>query len=83
MANGCYWASSGLTAAYGAVARYVFDVGNWDNCAWVVFHGASGHPASPHYADQHAAWAAAEMVPMLYDWSVIAKTGDRLVLQPA
>src|SRR5262249_13414850 len=83
MANGCYWASSSLTAAYGAVARYVFDVGNWDNCAWIVFHGASGHPASPHYADQHRAWAAAEMVPMLYDWSVIAKAGDRLVLQPA
>ena len=83
MANGCYWASSGLTAAYGAVARYVFDVGNWDNCTWVVFHGASGHPASPHYADQHAAWAAAEMVPMLYDWRVIAKAGDRLALRPA
>ena len=82
MANGCYWASSGLTAAYGAVARYVFDVGNWDNCAWVVFHGASGHPASPHYADQHPAWASTEMVPMLYDWSVIAKAGDRFVLQP-
>jgi penicillin amidase len=83
MANGCYWASSGLTAAYGAVARYVFDVGNWNNCAWIVFHGASGHPASPHHADQHAAWAAAELVPMLYDWSVIANAGDRLVLQPA
>jgi penicillin G amidase len=83
MANGCYWASSGLPAAYGAVARYVFDVGNWDNCAWVVFHGASGHPASPHYADQHPAWASTEMVPMLYDWSMIVKAGDRLVLQPA
>lgn len=83
MANGCYWASSGLTAAYGAVARYVFDVGNWDDCAWVIFHGASGHPASPHYADQHSAWASAEMVPMLYDWSVIANAGDRLILRPA
>ena len=83
MANGCYWASSGLTAAYGAVARYVFDVGNWDNCAWVVFHGASGHSTSPHYADQHPAWASTEMVPMLYDWGVIAKARDRLVLQPA
>ena len=81
MANGCYWAS-GLPAAYGAVARYVFDVGNWDNCAWVVFHGASGDPLSPHYADQHPLWAAAAMVPMLYDWSVIAKAGDQLVLQP-
>ncbi len=83
MVNGCYWASSGLTASYGAVARYVFDVGNWNNSTWVVFHGASGHQASPHHADQHPLWAAAKMVPMLYDWSVIAGEGDKLVLQPA
>ncbi|WP_246791302.1 penicillin acylase family protein [Bradyrhizobium commune] len=83
MANGCYWASSGLTAAYGAVARYVFDVGNWDNSAWVVFHGASGHPASPHFADQHASWASVQMVPMLYDWGTITKASDQLVLKPS
>jgi penicillin amidase len=47
----------------------------------VVFHGASGDPLSRHYADQHPLWAAASMVPMLYDWSVIAKAGDQLVLQ--
>jgi len=82
MANGCYW-TSGLSASYGAVGRYVFDVGRWENCAWAVFHGASGHPASPHYADQHPAWASAKMVPMLYDWSVIARAGDKLVLEPA
>jgi hypothetical protein len=29
------------------VARYVFDVGNWDNCTWIVVGGASGDPASP------------------------------------
>jgi penicillin amidase len=68
MANRCYWASSGLNAAYGAVARYVFDVGNWNDCAWVVVHGASGHPASPHYADHHSAWASAE-------WSRCCATG--------
>jgi penicillin G amidase len=82
MANGCYWAS-GLTAAYGAVARYVFDVGNWDNCAWVVFHGASGDPLSPHYADQHPVWASTAVVPMLYDWSAIAQAGERFMLRPA
>jgi penicillin amidase len=83
MANGCYWATSSLNAAYGAVARYVFDVGNWDNSAWVVFHGASGHPASPHFADQHTLWASVKMVPMLYDWSKIAKASDQLVLEPS
>ncbi|BBK31593.1 penicillin amidase [Stella humosa] len=63
--------SIGLPAMYGAVARYVFDVGNWDACQWAVFHGASGHPGSPNYADQNAAWTEGRLVPMLYGWDRI------------
>jgi len=70
LANGLL-AAAGPTAAYGALARYVFDVGDWDNSRWAVFHGVSGQPGSPHYTDQHAAWAASEMVPMLYDWKAV------------
>lgn len=62
-ANGLI-APAGPAAAYGALARYAFDVGAWENSRWVVFLGASGHPASPHYADQHADWAACRMRPM-------------------
>jgi len=36
-----------------------------------VFHGASGHPASPFYRNQNATWARGELVPMLYDWDTI------------
>ncbi|TPG59864.1 penicillin acylase family protein [Roseomonas nepalensis] len=64
-------ASAGTAAAYGPLARYAFDVGHWEACRWAVFHGASGRPGSPHYADQHAAWAACEMVPMRYAWTGI------------
>ncbi|HEY4250544.1 MAG TPA: penicillin acylase family protein [Roseomonas sp.] len=71
LANGLLPAS-GPAATYGALARYVFDVGNWENCRWAVFHGASGHPGSPHFADQHAEWAATRMVPMTYGWEAIA-----------
>lgn len=71
MANGIACAA-GPQASYGALSRYVFDVGNWDACEWVVFHGVSGHPGSPHYADQVAPWSACRMVPMLYDWKRIA-----------
>jgi penicillin amidase len=71
LANG-FMAASGPAAAYGALARYAFDVGAWENSRWVVFHGASGHPGSPHYADQHEAWAATRMVPMLHDWAGLA-----------
>ncbi|WP_295854889.1 penicillin acylase family protein [Tardiphaga sp.] len=66
-----YIARLGMKATYAALSRYVFDVGAWDNCQWIVFHGASGHPASPSYDNQNAAWAEGKMVPMLYDWDRI------------
>jgi penicillin G amidase len=80
-ATGCR-AESGTAAVYGAVARYVFDVGNWDNCTWVVVGGASGDPASPHYTDQHDAWSKCELIPMRYDWNAIAAAGPQLTLRP-
>jgi penicillin amidase len=49
-----------MRATYAALSRYVFDVGAWDNCQWIVFHGASGHPGSPTYDNQNAIWAAGE-----------------------
>jgi penicillin amidase len=61
----------GFQATSSALSRYVFDVGAWNNCRWIVFHGASGHPASPYYANQNATWAKGELVPMLYDWEAI------------
>lgn len=80
-ANGCV-SQLGLQAAYGAVARYVFDVGNWDNCSWISVAGASGIPDSEHYADQHEPWSRCELIPMLYDWTTISAEGNELVLNP-
>ena len=68
--------ASGPAGTYGALCRYVFDVGDWGNCRWAVFHGASGHPGSPHYADQNADWSACRMVPMRYDWTDIVGTAE-------
>ncbi|MEA2727465.1 MAG: penicillin amidase [Acetobacteraceae bacterium] len=65
--------AAGPAATYGALSRYVFDVGKWDESQWVVFHGVSGQPGSPHYADQNPAWSGCTMVPMRYDWMVIEK----------
>lgn len=82
-ANGAY-ASGGVAASYGPVARYAFDVGVWDDSRWVVFHGASGHPGSPHYGDQNALWAKGEMVPAPYTAAAVdASAAARLVLRPA
>jgi penicillin amidase len=69
-----YVARLGFKAQSGSLCRYVFDVGAWDNCRWVVFHGASGHPHSKWYDNQNAIWAKGEMMPMLYDWTTIAGT---------
>lgn len=75
--------AAGATATYAALSRYVFDVGNWENSRWVVFHGASGHPGSPHYADQNAPWSAGEMVSMRYGWAGIeAHATATQTLQP-
>ena len=76
--------AAGPTATYGALCRYVFDVGDWDNSRWAVFGGASGVPGSPHYADQTAPWSACEMVPMRYAWPGIeAAAAAKTVLRPA
>jgi len=80
-ATGCR-AESGMTAVYGAVARYVFDVGNWDNSTWIVVDGASGDPASPHYTDQHEPWSRCALIPMRYDWSTITTQSPQLTLHP-
>jgi penicillin amidase len=70
-ATGCS-GSVGARAVYGSLSRYIFDVGAWENCRWIVFHGASGEPGSAWHMNQNAIWAAGEMVPMLYDWAKIA-----------
>ncbi len=61
----------GVRTAYASLCRYVFDVGAWERCSWVVFHGASGQPGSRFYANQNPVWARGETVPMLYDWNTI------------
>jgi penicillin amidase len=73
-------------AGYGvtvlSVARYVFDLGDWERSGWVVPLGASGHPGSSHYADQLPMWAETRLVPMRYDWARIradAETHQTLV----
>jgi penicillin G amidase len=67
-----------------AVARYCFDTSDWDNSGWVVPLGASGHPGSPHYADQVEAWREVRLVPMRYDWGRIAREAETVQrLSPA
>ena len=56
--------------------RYIHDTGDWNRSLWVVPLGASGHPGSPHYADQGPLWATVRYVPQLWDWDDIEKSGE-------
>jgi len=75
---------NGTRAIYGSVARYVFDLADWDNSRWVVFHGSSGHPGDPHYSDQNPLWANGDMVPMAWSEAAVAAHAAGVVtLTPA
>ncbi len=63
------------------VARYVFDVADWDRSGWVVPHGVHGDPASVHHADQLQRWADVELSPMRYSTAAVdAATESTTVL---
>ncbi|HEV2993420.1 MAG TPA: penicillin acylase family protein [Acidimicrobiia bacterium] len=72
----------GVTTA--SVARYVFDLDDWDRSAWIVPLGAAGDAASPHFADQQPLWAAGTLVPMRYGWDGITEHAESTTtLRPA
>jgi penicillin amidase len=71
----------GFAVTNTSVARYCFDLADWDNSGWVVPLGASGHPGSAHYADQVTPWQAVQLLAMTYTWEKIeagAETRQRL-----
>ncbi len=77
-------AGFGFGVTTSSVARYVFDLADWDRSGWVVPLGASGEATSPHFADQQAVWARGELIPMPYTWTAVAELADSTVtLRPA
>lgn len=77
-------AEGGLWILHSSVARYVFDLSDWDASGWIVPMGSSGHPESDHYADQLDDWAAVRLRPMLYSWDRIGSGAEsRQLLEPS
>ncbi|MEM9133787.1 MAG: penicillin acylase family protein [Actinomycetota bacterium] len=68
-----YYPLFGDKAAAGSVARYVFDLADWDRSGWIVPHGVSGVRGSGHDLDQRQAWLAGELVPMAYGPEAVAE----------
>lgn len=59
-----------------SVARYVYDTSAWDASLWAIPLGVSGHPGSPHYADQRERWAAVGLFPMRYAWQEVQANAE-------
>ena len=57
---------TGERAAAASVARYVFDLADWDASGWVVPHGVSGVRGSGHDLDQRDLWLEGRLAPMAY-----------------
>jgi penicillin amidase len=68
----------GLTdeAYRGSVARYVWDLAEPADSAWVVPMGASGDPRSAHHLDQLDAWSQARLLPVELEWERLTPEGD-------
>ena len=78
---GAYSVVSPFTASVMSVNRYIHDPSDWRNSRWIVPLGASGHPGSPHYADQAGLWADVETVAQLWEWpDILAAAETRQVL---
>jgi penicillin G amidase len=78
-----YLPVDGLRTASGSVARYAFDVADWDRSGWVVPLGAAGDPGSRHVSDQQEAWRSGRLLPAPYSpRAVQAAARERLTLRP-
>ena len=82
-------ASGQFEASATSVARWCFDVSDWSKSRWVVPLGSSGAAAtwgdaSKHVDDQREAWAAGEMVSMLYEEEAVrAEARSTIAFEPA
>ena len=69
-----YALSGPFTVTGASVARYIFDLSDWDNSKWITPLGSSGNQLSSHYLDQNPIWAKNKMIDMQYRWEDIKLT---------
>jgi penicillin amidase len=70
-------------ATGGASYRQIIDLADWDRMVVSNAPGQSGSPASPHFSDLAARWAAGEYVPLAFSAGVVgAATETTLTLVP-
>ncbi len=68
---------------FGATARLVVDVGEWDRSRAMNAPGQGGDPEGPHYDDLLDAWVRDEAIPLLFSREAVeAATVRRIELAP-
>jgi len=81
--QGGYWGPDRFVLVSLSVNRYIDDPADWRRSRWIVPLGASGHPGSPHYADQATLWAEVKTIPQWWDWDdIVAAAETRQQLLP-
>jgi penicillin G amidase len=53
--------------------RFIADLQDWNRSLGMLVPGQSGHPMSPHYADNIQGWLKGEYHPMLFDREAVLK----------
>ena len=73
----------GRQAVFGASARMIWDVADWDRSHLLLNLGQSGDPDSPHYRDQLALWRAGELQRLPFSEArVVEETREMWALHP-
>jgi penicillin amidase len=83
--NASYWSPRRPFETVGvAAARFIVDVGSWDDTILVLPVGQSGRPWSAHYGDQLGAWLRLEPIAFPFSREAVdAAATARLTLLPA
>jgi penicillin amidase len=67
-----------------ASLRMVIDLGDWEQCRFVLPGGQSGNPFSRHYGDQLVLWHRGDALPIAWSPAMVDRAArEELVLRPA
>jgi len=73
---GGYVPTEGFRSRTGSVARYAFDLADWDRSGWIVPLGAAGDIAARHGLDQRDAWRRGDLVPAPYSRAAVEQAAE-------
>jgi penicillin G amidase len=73
----------GLRTVSASVARYAFDLADWDRSGWVVPLGAAGEAGHRHGHDQQEAWRTGRLLPAPYSPRAVQQAAsEKITLVP-